>query len=98
LSERQRDHWLSVIQNPRRVVSAWHTLKWIVELQRNADIFVSSQHLLILTSLGKWYCGVIAPCGRRQYSETSRNAIAQQQWAVPRLASPPFPSLRSVCC
>jgi hypothetical protein len=27
LSERQRDHWLSVIQNPRRVVSAWHTLK-----------------------------------------------------------------------
>ncbi|XP_023723264.1 synaptotagmin-5-like [Cryptotermes secundus] len=27
LGERQRDHWLSVIQNPRRVVSAWHTLK-----------------------------------------------------------------------
>jgi hypothetical protein len=27
LGKRQRDHWLSVIQNPRRVVSAWYTLK-----------------------------------------------------------------------
>lgn len=23
----ERDHWLTVIQNPRRVVSAWHTIK-----------------------------------------------------------------------
>ncbi|KAJ9593919.1 hypothetical protein L9F63_014633, partial [Diploptera punctata] len=27
IGKRQRDHWLSVIQNPRRVISLWHTLK-----------------------------------------------------------------------
>ncbi|PSN54008.1 hypothetical protein C0J52_10168 [Blattella germanica] len=25
--KKQRDHWLSVIQNPRRVISIWHSLK-----------------------------------------------------------------------
>jgi hypothetical protein len=45
-------------------------------------------------------CGVFAPCGSCWSAETSRNAIAQQQWSVaePRLASSPFPSLRSAPC
>jgi hypothetical protein len=28
VGKQQRDHWLSVIQNPRRVMSAWYTLRW----------------------------------------------------------------------
>lgn len=27
VGKQQRDHWLSVIQNPRRVMSAWYTLR-----------------------------------------------------------------------
>jgi hypothetical protein len=45
------------------------------------------------------YCGVFAPCGSFWSTETLK-ATAQQQWsaAEPRLASPPFPSLRSTPC
>jgi hypothetical protein len=54
LGKRQKDHWLSVIQNPRRVVSAWYTLKWTSEWQWNADtIVVASWHSWILCQLIK---------------------------------------------
>jgi hypothetical protein len=52
LGKRERDHWLSVIQNPRRVVSAWYALKWTAEWLKCWYCGIISTFMNIM-SLGK---------------------------------------------
>jgi hypothetical protein len=44
------------------------------------------------------YCGVIAHAGAAEIQKPQRKRLRNSSGAVPRPASPPFPSLRSGCC
>ena len=47
----ERDHWLTVIQNPRRVVSAWHTVKWRWRWVKR--FWLSSRHASVVCQVTK---------------------------------------------
>jgi len=69
----ERDHWLAVIQNPRRVVSAWHTIKWRRRWVKSS--WLSSRHARVV-------CQVMKNADLGRHDQSIDLLIFQRLWST----------------
>jgi len=67
-----RDHWLAVIQNLRRVVSAWHTVKWRWRWLKRS--WLSSRHWSVV-------CRVTENANLGRHDHSIDLLICQRLWS-----------------